>query len=207
MHRKPKIPTYCNFWQVVTFYLGSRSRNPHVPISSKAGRFFFCYTLGVSIFYKSRRVGKDGKLFDLYKFRTMIPNADQIGGSSTADDDPRITRIGRILRKTKLDELPQIWNWIKGDVALIGWRPEAQEYLSTIPPEVLATKCGIIGLATLGDFDEGATLKGKEDPDKYYAEVILPRKRELELFYAQNKSFKLDLEILTKTIWRIITRS
>jgi len=161
----------------------------------------------MSIFYKSRRIGKNGKTFDLWKFRTMLPNADQIGGSSTADDDPRITRIGRILRKTKLDELPQLWNWLKGDVALIGWRPEALEYLSTIPPEVLATKCGIIGLATLEDIDEGATLKGKEDPDKYYAEVILPKKRELELFYVRNKSFILDCRILAQTLCRIITRS
>ena len=159
------------------------------------------------IFYKSKRVGKDGKLFDLYKFRTMVPNADQIGGSSTADDDPRVTRIGRILRKTKLDELPNLWSVVIGDMAIFGARPEVPEYLSTIHPEVLCHKPGILNYATLWNIDEGATLKGKEDPDKYYAEVILPRKRELELFYVRNKSLKLDLEILTKTIWRIITRS
>src|SRR3990167_8266521 len=115
----------------------------HNPIQALA-RFLFCYTLGVSIFYKSRRVGKDWKIFDLYKFRTMVLNADQIGGSSTADDDPRITRIGRILRKTKLDELPNLWNVIKGDMAVFGARPEVPEYLSTIHPEALRQKPGII---------------------------------------------------------------
>ena len=159
------------------------------------------------LIYRSKRVGQNGRIFELLKFRTMIPNAELVGGSSTADDDPRITKIGRFLRKTKLDELPQLWNWIKGDVCLISWRPESPEYLSTIPDEVLRTKPGIIGYATLWNIDEGATLKGKENPDKYYEEVILLRKRELELYYVRNKSFILDLTILTKTIWRIITRS
>ena len=136
----------------------------------------------------------------------MVENADTIGGSSTADDDPRITKIGKILRKTKLDELPQLWNWIKGDLSLIGWRPESPEYLHTIPQEVLNTKPGIFGLATLNNIDEGATLKGKEDPDKYYLENILPEKRRLELFYVRNKSLKLDAYILTKTLCRIFNR-
>src|SRR3990167_6923438 len=107
----------------------------------------------------------------------MVEGADKLGGSSTADDDPRITKIGRILRKTKLDELPQIWNWIKGDMNLIGWRPEVPEYLHTIPTEVLMTKPGIIGWATLSDMDEGFTLKGSLNPDKDYEDKILPKKR------------------------------
>src|SRR5690348_16433282 len=96
--------------------------------------------------YKAVRIGKSGKQFLMLKFRTMVKNADKIGGSTTADSDPRITRIGRILRKTKLDELPQIINVMRGEMSLIGWRPEAPEYLSTLPPLVLATKPGIIGL-------------------------------------------------------------
>ena len=160
----------------------------------------------MSLFYRAKRIGKNGKIFELLKFRTMVLNADQVGGSSTSDDDPRITRIGKFLRKTKLDELPQLVNVLRGDMKIIGWRPESPEYLSTIPKEVLATKPGIIGWATLSDMDEGAELKGKEDPDRYYEEVILPRKRELELYYAMNKNWKLDLKIVGLTIWRLVFR-
>src|SRR3990167_4546690 len=105
----------------------------------------------MSLFYRAKRIGKNGKIFELLKFRTMVLNADQVGGSSTSDDDPRITRIGKFLRKTKLDELPQLVNVLRGDMKIIGWRPESPEYLSTIPKEVLATKPGIIGWATLSD--------------------------------------------------------
>lgn len=160
----------------------------------------------MAIIYKATRVGQFGKPFTLYKFRTMVKNADKLGGSSTSDTDPRITWWGKILRKTKLDELPQLANWIKGDVALIGWRPESPEYAGTILPDVLATRPGIIGYATLYDIDEGAELAGKEDPDKYYAEVILPRKRELELWYVRNRSWSLDLWIIWETFRKLILR-
>lgn len=160
----------------------------------------------MSILYKAKRIGRFGKIFLMYKFRTMCENADKIGGSSTADDDPRITKIGKILRKTKIDELPQIINLIKGDMALIGWRPESPEYLNTIPKEVLDSKPGIFSLATLQDIDEGAILNGQPNPDKYYEEIILPKKRKDELFYVRNKSFILDLKILTSILWRILIR-
>lgn len=160
----------------------------------------------MSMFYKAKRIGKDGKIFNLYKFRTMVENADQMGGSSTSDDDPRITRIGRFLRKTKLDELPQIINWIKGEMTLIGWRPEAPEYLQTIPKEVLVTKPGIIGWATLWNSDEGARLAGSSDPDKEYVDKILPIKRYLELEYVHQRTIALDFYIFFKTLSKIIFR-
>lgn len=131
---------------------------------------------------------------------------DTSGPSSSGDDDPRITKIGKFLRKTKLDELPQIYNVIKGDMALIGWRPEDPKYLSTIHPEVLETKPGIIGWATLTDIDEGAALKGSENPDKDYEEKILPKKREAELWYVRNKSLSLDLKIIFKTFRALLGR-
>ena len=149
-------------------------------------------------------MGKNGRIFQILKIRTMVEGADKIGGSSTADDDPRITKIGRILRKTKLDELPQLWNLLKGDIVLIGWRPEVPEYLNTIPLEVLATKPGIIGLATLYDIDEGAILKGSKNPDKDYEDKILPQKRKLELYYVRNKSLKLDLFIIWQTFKKLL---
>src|SRR4030042_4571958 len=102
--------------------------------------------------FRQKRVGKNGKIFLLFKIRTMTTKK---GSLSTAKDDPRITKIGRFLRKWRLDELPQIWNILKGDMVLIGWRPEVPEYLDTIPKEVLSTKPGIIGLATLYDINEG----------------------------------------------------
>ena len=161
----------------------------------------------MSILYRAKRLGQHGRIFELLKFRTMVEKADQIGGSTTSDDDPRVTKLGRILRKTKLDELPQLWNWLKGDIALVGWRPESPEYLHTIPREVLASKPGIFGLATLWNYDEGATVLGKGDPDKYYEEHILLKKRELELYYVNHRTLFLDISILTKTIWRMITRT
>jgi len=136
----------------------------------------------------------------------MIVDADKTGISSTADDDPRITKLGRILRKTKLDELPQVINLLRGEMALIGWRPEHPKFLHTIPKEVLETKPGIIGLATLEDMDEGKTLEGSKDPDSDYVKYILPKKRELELYYVQNKSLWLNLKIIFLTTYRLLKR-
>lgn len=158
----------------------------------------------MSIFYKAQRLGQYGKPFTMYKFRTMVKNADKIGGSSTSDDDPRITKIGRFLRKTKLDELPQLINLLKGDMKLIGWRPEALEYLNTFDPRILETKPGIIGLATLWDSDEGAMLAGSLNPDEEYVDKILPMKRSLELQYIQQKSIWLDLQIIFGFIKKIL---
>ena len=154
----------------------------------------------MSIIYKSKRIGRYGKEFTLYKLRTMIEGADKIGGSSTSADDKRLTKIGKFLRKWKIDETLQFFNLLKGDMKIIGWRPEALEYLHTIPKEILNTKPGIIGLATLWDIDEGEVLKGKEDPDKYYEEEILPLKRKLDLYYIRNKSLSLDIKIITATV-------
>lgn len=157
-----------------------------------------------SAIYKSTRIGRYGKTFTLFKIRTMAINASSVGGSSTADDDIRITRLGRFLRRYKLDELPQIYNLLKGDITLIGWRPESPEYKNTIPQEVLNTKPGLIGLATLWDMDEGQRLKGQKDPDKYYVDNILPHKRKLEVQYIHNKSFKLNAWIILKTIKKLL---
>lgn len=156
------------------------------------------------IIYRAKRVGQYGRIFSLFKIRTMVINASEIGGSSTSEDDPRITGIGKILRRYKLDELPQLANLLRGDVKFIGWRPESPEYFDTIPREVIETKPGIIGLATLWDIDEGAILKGKENPDEYYKDYILPKKRELELYYVRNKNWKLDLKIILWTLLKLL---
>src|SRR3990167_1560049 len=157
----------------------------------------------MSIIYKASRIGRNGKLFTIYKLKTL---KDEPGPQSTAYDDPRITEIGRWLRKTRLDELPQIYNVIKRDMNLIGWRPEDPKYFNTIPHEVLATRPGILGWATLHDLNEGSILKGSQDPDKDYEDKILPKKREKELWYVRNRSRKGDLKIIFLTLWRIIKR-
>lgn len=155
------------------------------------------------IFYRSLRIGQYGRPFYMWKFRTMIEKADKVGGPSTAGDDWRLTKIGKFLRKWQIDELPQLINILKGECSFIGWRPEVPEYLDTIPEEVLETKCGLTGLATLWDYNEGEKLSKVNDPDKYYEEEILPKKRELELYYVRNQSFVLDIKIIIQTLLKL----
>lgn len=165
---------------------------------------FIWYKSAMDCIYAAKRVGQYGDIFTMYKFRTMVKNADKKGGSSTSEDDPRITPVGHFLRKTKIDELPQLFNVFLGNMALIGWRPEAPEYRNTLPVEILWTKPGIVGIAQLWDFDEGAMLRGKEDPDQFYREHILPGKRSLELYYVNNQNIWLDTWILLQIIGRLL---
>lgn len=155
------------------------------------------------IFYIGRRVGKDGKLFGMYKFRTMVTDADKIGGSSTPDDDPRITRMGKFLRATKLDELPQLINVIKGDMSFVGPRPQvkwAVDLYTTRERQVLAVLPGITDYASLRFPNEGEILRGSKDPDKDYMEKIHPEKMRLSLEYIQTRSLLLDLQIIIQTL-------
>lgn len=165
----------------------------------------------MSIFYKSWRVGEDGKLFQFYKFRTMIEGA--VGPESTSEDDKRITRIGRILRKFKIDELPQFWNVLKGDMSLVGPRPEVPSVMAIMhkqfPDEygiIISVKPGITDLASLWDFNEEERLAGEKDPHKAYLEKIWPEKRRLQIEYIKNKSFWLDIKIILLTIKKILFR-
>lgn len=161
------------------------------------------------ILYRGLRVGLQQKPFRILKFRTMIVNADKIGGSCTADDDSRITKAGRFLRKTKLDELPQLINVLRGDMSLVGPRPEIESFTSTYDlsqQQVLMVKPGITDFATLWDSDEGMLLKGEADPDRAYAERILPIKLKLQLEYVAKRSFWIDLKILAETIGLVLKR-
>lgn len=131
-------------------------------------------------FYRGERVGKDGKRFKLIKFRTMVYGADRTGSLSVAQDDKRVTRIGRLLRVTHFDELPNLINVLKGEMNLIGPRPDVPFYADRIPePDrsiILSVKPGCLDPATLWNFNEGMRLMGHEDPEKYYHEVIWPEK-------------------------------
>jgi lipopolysaccharide/colanic/teichoic acid biosynthesis glycosyltransferase len=162
-----------------------------------------------AIFYRGIRVGLNGSIFRIYKFRTMVVDAEELGGSSTSDDDGRITRIGKFLRKYKLDELPQLINVLVGDMSLVGPRPEVKKFtdLYTDEEKVLLTiRPGITDWASMWNPDEGALLKGSADPDRDYLEKIRPEKIRLQLKYARERSFLVDLQIIFLTLWTIVRR-
>lgn len=154
------------------------------------------------VFYKGHRIGKNGKPFKIYKFRTMVLNADKIGGSSTPENDSRITKIGKILRRYKWDELPQLWNVLKGEMSLVGPRPQVAWAVDLYTPEeraILALAPGITDYASIRFRNEAEILKGSLDPDKDYLEKIAPEKLRLELEYLHFCSFPEDLKILLAT--------
>ena len=155
------------------------------------------------VFYRGERVGKNGMLFRIYKFRTMVVNAEKIGPSSTSDDDPRITKIGRFLRKYKLDELPQLINVLKGEMSFVGPRPEVKKFTDLYTEEekaILSVRPGITDWASLWNSDEGSILAGVEDPDRVYMEKIRPEKIRLQLKYVRERSLWVDIKIIFKTI-------
>ena len=161
------------------------------------------------VFYKAKRVGKDEALFEMYKFRTMVVNADTLGGSLTTYRDTRITRIGRFLRWTKLDELPNLINVIKGEMSLIGPRPEAPDYVkyyTEIQKQVLQVKPGMTGPSQLANRDEEAKLKGQQDAEHYYITELMPKKLALDLHYVATQSIASDIGWLLKTLWVVIVR-
>lgn len=161
------------------------------------------------VLYRGVRVGRNGRPFLIFKFRTMVLNADMLGGPSTAGDDLRITMVGRFLRKYKLDELPQLINVLVGDMSLVGPRPEVPRYVALFTEEeraILSVRPGITDWATLWNPDEGAVLAGSPDPEKTYLEKIRPEKLRLQLEYVRKRSFWVDLVILFRTVLAIILR-
>jgi lipopolysaccharide/colanic/teichoic acid biosynthesis glycosyltransferase len=157
---------------------------------------------GGPVFYRGVRVGRSGKRFRMIKFRTMVLNAEKMGGSSTADDDPRITRTGRFLRKFKLDELPQLINVLIGEMSIVGPRPEVPHYVDMFTDEekaILSVRPGITDWASLWDSDEGAILAGSADPERAYMEKIRPEKIRLQLKYVRDHSFGVDMKIIFRT--------
>ena len=159
------------------------------------------------VFYRGIRAGKNGKNFKIFKFRTMVVNAEKMSGPSTALDDPRLTRIGKFLRKWKLDELPQLFNVIKGDMSLVGPRPEVLEYANLYQGEekiVYRVKPGITDFASLWDIHEEEVLKGSPDPEKTYLEKIRPEKVRLQMKYVKEMSFWTDIKIIWRTFLKLI---
>jgi lipopolysaccharide/colanic/teichoic acid biosynthesis glycosyltransferase len=158
------------------------------------------------VFYRGERVGRFGKPFRMYKFRTMVVDADKLGGPSTAADDPRLTGIAGFLKKYQLDELPQLINVLKGEMSLVGPRPEVPIYANMFSEEekaILSVRPGMTDYASLWNFHEGELLQGSADPEKTYMEEIRPEKIRLQLKYIKERSFRVDLKIILKTLGKV----
>jgi lipopolysaccharide/colanic/teichoic acid biosynthesis glycosyltransferase len=157
--------------------------------------------------FRQERVGRDGRPFELLKFRTMVADAPRRGGALTAPGDPRVTRLGAILRRWKLDELPQLANVLRGDMSLVGPRPEVPRYVAGYTPRqrgVLRVRPGITDPASLAYVDEAAVLARFDDCERAYVEVVLPAKLALSLDYLDRRTLRSDLGILVRTLVRIV---
>lgn len=155
------------------------------------------------VFYRGVRVGRFGKPFRIFKFRTMVWNADKIGGPSSAADDPRITRAGAFLRKYKLDELPQLLNVVRGEMSFVGPRPEVLDEVRLYNDEekaLLSVRPGITDWASIRFRNEGEILRGSPDPHVAYREKIRPEKIRLGLDYVRDHSLLIDAKIIVQTL-------
>ena len=159
-------------------------------------------------FYRGVRIGKGGKEFRIFKFRTMVADAENLGGPSTAGDDPRLTKIGNFLKKYQLDEIPQLLNVLIGQMSLVGPRPEVPSVVELMAEKereiILPQKPGMVDLSSIWDFNEGERLTGKIDPHKAYLEEIWPIKKKLQIYYIKNQNIWLDMRIILRTIFKII---
>jgi len=159
--------------------------------------------------YRGARVGKDGRPFKMLKFRTMVVDADKIGGASTADGDPRITRIGATLRRFKLDELPQFLNVLGGSMSIVGPRPQVQSDVALYTEAergLLSVKPGITDYASIKYRNEGEILAGSSDADQTYNRLIRPGKSALGLHYVRTRSLWVDLKIIGLTALAIVNQ-
>ncbi|MBD3166286.1 sugar transferase [bacterium] len=158
------------------------------------------------IFFRQERIGMHRKPFRMVKFRSMVVDADKLGPLVTARRDSRITMIGGILRRTKLDELPELWNVLTGDLSLVGPRPEVKKYVELYPPawmRVFDVRPGITDFATLHFRDEESVLEKAKDREEAYVKIVMPIKIRLALWYIDHQSFVLDLRILVDTVLSI----
>ncbi|HUK99940.1 MAG TPA: sugar transferase [Nitrospirota bacterium] len=162
------------------------------------------------IFFKQERIGKGFKAFYIYKFRTMKHDRAGEGLQITASGDKRITNIGRILRKTKIDELPQLINVLKGDMSLVGPRPEVRKYVEYYKKDyevILGVRPGITDISSITYRDEERLLEAYEDREQQYLRVLLPEKIRLAQDYIRRRSFLYDIGLIFKTCYRIVSHS
>ena len=160
------------------------------------------------VFYRGRRAGQFGRPFLILKLRTMVENAEQLGGAETASDDPRITRAGKFLRQYKLDEFPQLINVLKGEMSLVGPRPEVLDEVvryTEQEKQVLRVRPGITDWASLKFHHEGEILRGHSDPHRAYHEKIRPEKMRLQIQYVKSHSLFTDFVIICRTFRAIFS--
>lgn len=163
-----------------------------------------------SIFYRQERVTQYGKKFKIIKFRTMTEGADKNGPQVTVGDDERITKVGEVLRRYRLDELPQLFNILTGDMTFVGTRPEVPKYVEKYTPEMRATlllPAGVTSRASVHYKDEADLLKGCEDPDQVYVEKILPGKMRYNLESLRKFGLPEELKVIVLTVWEVFGRN
>ncbi len=161
------------------------------------------FVSGGPVLFRQSRVGKDGRLFQILKFRSMVADSAKRGLEITVSGDHRITAIGRVLRRYKIDELPQLWNVLRGDMSLVGPRPELPVYVDLYTPEqreVLCVRPGITDPASLYYRDEERLLQGSPDPAQLYCEIIMRHKLSLNLEYIENIAWANDILLISSTI-------
>ncbi len=171
--------------------------------------FLICRDGGKTISFRQQRIGKNGNPFLIWKFRTMVEDAESLGKQLTIGDDPRITGIGHWLRKTKLDELPQLFNILSGEMSFVGPRPEVPKYVELYTEEqkqVLNLLPGITDLASIEYRNESNLLAESSDPEKTYIEEIMPEKIRINLEYCSNANVITDLMVILKTLFRVFIK-
>lgn len=159
------------------------------------------------VLFKQVRMGKNGQPFNILKFRTMRVDAEQVGGQLTVGNDARITPIGRYLRAWKLDELPQLWNVVRGDMALVGPRPEVPKYVALYTPvqrQVLNVRPGITDPASVAFRSESEIMEGQSDPERYYVDTIMQEKLRINLEYLGRRSLLTDFRVIFRTFRAIL---
>ncbi len=157
-------------------------------------------------FFRQVRVGLNGREFRLLKFRSMRPGSEAQGQLTIGGRDPRVTGVGYFLRKSKLDELPQLWNVLRGDMSIVGPRPEVPRYVAMYSPEQRAVLCvrpGITGMASIDYIDENDLLAKAKDPEHAYIHEVMPAKLALDLRYVRERSLGMDLRIISATARRV----
>lgn len=157
------------------------------------------------VLFRQERIGKDGVPFTIYKFRSM--RKDNAGLKISTSHDTRITPVGRVLRKTKLDELPQLWNVLKGDMSFVGPRPEVREYTDLYTPEqrqVLMVRPGITGLASIRYRNENELLTASSDPNRTYIDEVMPAKLALDLKYIPRACVSYDIKLILETLVTVV---
>lgn len=164
---------------------------------------------GSPVFYRPLRGGYRSKPFHIFKFRSMVKNADKIGGGTTALHDPRITKVGNFLRKTKLDEIPQLFNIINGTMSFIGPRPELLRYTDQYEGEeklIFEVRPGITDFSSI-EFINLDEIVGQGDADEMYEKYVLKKKNALRIKYAKEVSFITDVKLFSLTVWRVIKKA